>query len=122
MPPTPLIPSKISELREHLDQIPTSTFPRDEVLDEAPGPELLFGRNSHATKEELLAALPPRSEADRLVDTFFVSMDTHPSKLATPLITQQLTSVVLIHKPTFLKKVKPEIPHFLAILTRVIVQ
>ncbi|CAN9266679.1 unnamed protein product [Alternaria alternata] len=79
----------ISELREHLDQIPTSTIPRDEILDDVPGPELLFGRYPHATKEELLAALPPRSEADRFVNTFFVSMETHPT---------------LIHKPTFLKR------------------
>jgi hypothetical protein len=74
--------SQISELREHLDQIPTSTIPRDGVLDDVPGPELLFGRYPHATKEELLANLPPRSEADRLIDTFFVSMEAHPSKLA----------------------------------------
>lgn len=106
---TPLISPQISELREHLDQIPTSTVSRDEVLDDVPGPELLFGRYPHATKEELLAALPPRSEADRLINTFFVSMETHPSKSALPIRSDRLTFAVLIHKPTFLNKVRPEI-------------
>ncbi|KAI4629210.1 uncharacterized protein J4E87_003472 [Alternaria ethzedia] len=86
---TSLISAQISELREHLDQVPVSPDPDDEVANEVPGPELLFGRNLHATREELLAALPPRPEADRLIDTFFISMESHPT---------------LIHKPTFLKQ------------------
>lgn len=113
-----LTPSQISELREHLDQIPTSITPRDEVLDDVPGPELLFGCHPHATKEELLAALPPRSEADRLVNTFFVSLETHPSKLVTPLISRRLTSLALIHKPTFLKRVRQTMTYSQGILTR----
>jgi hypothetical protein len=77
-----LISFQISELREHLDQIPTTASPKDGIQEDIPGPELLFGRNKHANKQELLAALPPRSEADQLIDTYFASTDTAPSKLA----------------------------------------
>ncbi|KNG47961.1 fungal-specific transcription factor domain-containing protein [Stemphylium lycopersici] len=77
----------ISELREYLDQMPASASPKDDVLEETPGPELLFGKQRHATKEELIAAVPHRQEADQLIDTFFASMDTHPT---------------ILHKPTFL--------------------
>ncbi|CAO2658570.1 Nn.00g062930.m01.CDS01 [Neocucurbitaria sp. VM-36] len=79
----------ITELREHLDQIPTSASARDESQEDVLGPDLLFGRQSHATKQELLAALPLRSEADQLINTYFASMDTAPS---------------LMHRPTFLKE------------------
>ncbi|KAJ4365100.1 hypothetical protein N0V83_008718 [Neocucurbitaria cava] len=79
----------ISELKEHLDQIPTSASARDESQGDILGPDLLFGRQSHATKQELLAALPPRSEADQLIDAYFSSMDTAPS---------------MMHRPTFLKE------------------
>jgi len=82
---TPLISAQISELREHLDQVPVSPDPDDEVVNEVPGPELLFGRNAHATREELLASLPPRPEADRLIDTFFISMESHPSMFTTSI-------------------------------------
>ncbi|KAI0592681.1 fungal specific transcription factor domain containing protein [Pyrenophora tritici-repentis] len=79
----------ISELREHLDHIPESPSPKDELHEDIPGPELLFGRHTHATKEQILASLPPKSEADDLLETFFQSMDTHPT---------------ILHKPTFLKQ------------------
>ena len=102
-----LISAQISELREHLDQVPVSPDPDDEVVNEVPGPELLFGRNAHATREELLAALPPRSEADRLIDTFFISMESHPSMFTTSIEECPLMSAALIHKPTFLKQVRP---------------
>ena len=102
-----LIPAQISELREHLDQMPVSLDPGDEVVNEVPGPDLLFGRNVHATKEELLAALPPRPEADRLIDTFFISMESHPSMFTTSIEERPLMSPALIHKPTFLKQVRP---------------
>jgi len=69
-------------LREHLDHIPESPIPKDELHVDIPGPELLFGRYRHATKEEILAGLPPKSVTDNLLETFFESMDTHPSKLA----------------------------------------
>lgn len=71
---------QISELREHLDQIPTSSHAKDDFQPDVPGPDLLFGRQRHATKQELLAALPLRSELDQLIGTYFASMDTAPSK------------------------------------------
>lgn len=70
---------QISELREHLDDMPTTAHARDESTSDIPGPDLLFGRQRHASKQELLAALPPRTEADQLVSTYFASMDTSPS-------------------------------------------
>ena len=72
---------QISELKEHLDEIPTSAHAQDDISGDVPGPDLLFGRQRHATKQELLAALPTRSEADQLIQTYFESMDTAPSTL-----------------------------------------
>jgi hypothetical protein len=60
--------------------MPTSARAQDDDNGDLPGPDLLFGRQRHATKQELLAALPPRSEADLLVAAFFSSMSTAPSK------------------------------------------
>lgn len=71
---------QISELREHLDEIPTTAHSRDDNSADVPGPDILFGRQRHASKQELLAALPPRTEADSLISTYFASMDTSPSK------------------------------------------
>lgn len=70
---------QISELREHLDQIPSSADAEHEGSEGISGPEILFGRQRIATKEDILAALPPRREADLLIDTFFAMMDTHAS-------------------------------------------
>jgi hypothetical protein len=71
---------QISELREHLDQIPNSADPEYGELEEAPGPEILFGRHRFASRDEILAALPPRLEADQLIDTFFATLETHASR------------------------------------------
>lgn len=79
----------ISELREHLDDIPTTAHSRDDNSVDVPGPDILFGRQRHATKQELLAALPPRTEADSLISTYFASMDTSPN---------------LVHRPTFMRE------------------
>ncbi|KAJ4985215.1 fungal specific transcription factor [Stagonosporopsis vannaccii] len=79
----------ISELREHLDDIPTTAHSRDDTSTDVPGPDILFGRQRHASRQELLAALPPRTEADSLISTYFASMDTSPN---------------LVHKPTFLRE------------------
>jgi hypothetical protein len=76
----PLNLFQISELREHLDRIPTSANPTNDAQHDIPGPDLLFGRQRHTTQQEILAALPPRSEADQLLDRFFSSLDTAPSK------------------------------------------
>jgi hypothetical protein len=93
-------------LREHLDQVPASPDPKVEVLGDAPGPELLFGRCRHATKEEILAGLPPRLEADRIIDIFFMSMESHPSRFAASIEYHPLTLPAMLHKPTFLKEVR----------------
>ena len=77
---TRLTNAQISELREHLDEIPTTAHARDDTSTEVPGPDILFGRQRHASKQELLAALPPKTEADQLISTYFASMDTSPSK------------------------------------------
>lgn len=98
---------EISELKEHLDQIPTSASARDESQGDILGPDLLFGRQSHATKQELLAALPPRSEADQLIDAYFSSMDTAPCKTTAQYRSRLLTEAAMMHRPTFLKEVRP---------------
>ncbi|KAL5114286.1 hypothetical protein ACEQ8H_007806 [Pleosporales sp. CAS-2024a] len=79
----------ISELKEHLDQIPNSAHARDNNAGDLPGPDILFGRQRHATKQELLAALPPRSEANQLVFGYFVSVGTLP---------------MMLHRPSFYKE------------------
>ncbi|KAF2108252.1 fungal-specific transcription factor domain-containing protein [Lophiotrema nucula] len=79
----------IAELREHLDEIPSTAQPRDPTQSEIIGPDLLFGRQKHANLNELLAAIPSKPEADRLLATYFTSMDM---------------SGAIIHKPTFLKE------------------
>jgi hypothetical protein len=80
----------ISELREQLDLIPTTAQPNDPTQSEIAGPDLLFGRHQHASQHELLAAIPPRSDADSLVATYFASMDMAPN---------------ILHRPTFLREV-----------------
>ncbi|KAF2833531.1 hypothetical protein CC86DRAFT_277719 [Ophiobolus disseminans] len=72
----------ISELKTHLDQIPTSAYAEDNIIGDVPGPDLLFGLHRHATKQELLAALPPQSEADQLILAYFESMDTAPNMIS----------------------------------------
>ncbi|KAF3007741.1 hypothetical protein E8E13_009945 [Curvularia kusanoi] len=79
----------ISELRDHLDEIPTTAHSRDDTSADISGPDLLFGRQRHASKQELLASVPPRTECDQLVSTFFASMDTSPN---------------IMHRPTFMKE------------------
>jgi hypothetical protein len=50
----------------------------DALLLDGEGPELLFGKNNNATKDELLAAMPARAVVDRLMSKFFNSMDMAP--------------------------------------------
>jgi hypothetical protein len=81
----------ISALKDQLDEIPIAAQPRDTTEPEIAGPDLFFGRQRHATKREILAGLPPRSEADQLVTGYFTSMDLAPS---------------IMHRPTFLREVR----------------
>ncbi|KAF2021508.1 hypothetical protein BU24DRAFT_417149 [Aaosphaeria arxii CBS 175.79] len=76
----------ISELREQLDQIPTTPRPQNPVLSEIPGPDLFFGQQRHASRNEILAAIPPKAECDVLLETYFASMELAPN---------------LIHRQTF---------------------
>ncbi|KAF2709371.1 hypothetical protein K504DRAFT_502100 [Pleomassaria siparia CBS 279.74] len=79
----------IAELKEHLEQIPTSPQPRNPTIDEISGPDIIFGSHKHATKKELLCAIPSRAEVDILLETYFETMHSAPS---------------IIHKPTFLRE------------------
>ena len=51
------------------------------------GPDLLLGGCKHTTKQDVLAAIPPRAIVDRLVSKCFSSVDIAP---------------VILHSPTFL--------------------
>lgn len=57
------------------------TSPEDDTDDESTahdisGPVLLFGNTLSSTKSNLLAALPPRSMADRLVSAYLNSKES----------------------------------------------
>jgi len=78
---------KIAELRSHLNTSP----PTSEGFSQfAPsnkyGPVLLFGQQLHATREEILEDLPSRDEMDRLIVSYFGSMDMAPGKDAERII------------------------------------
>lgn len=79
----------ITELREELDRIAITGKEMDHLGADISGPDLLFGRQRHVTKSEILAAVPPRAEADELVLTYFSSMDMAP---------------IIIHRPSFLQE------------------
>jgi hypothetical protein len=79
----------ITELRGELDDIPTTAQPRDSSQEEIDGPDLLFGRQRHVTKNEILAAIPPRAEADEMVNAYFQAMDMAPA---------------VLHRPTFMRE------------------
>ncbi|KAF4536106.1 uncharacterized protein LTHEOB_1867 [Lasiodiplodia theobromae] len=70
----------ITELKYHFD-------PETSPLEEE-GPKLLYGSNDHATRESILASLPQRPAADRLVSKYFNAMDM---------------AAAVIHGPTFLR-------------------
>ncbi|GME31802.1 uncharacterized protein LTHEOB_1867 [Neofusicoccum parvum] len=81
----------IAELKDHFEDNnarPGSSHFPESSQDESDGPRLLFGCNSHATKESILSLIPPRPVADRLVSKYFNAMDIASS---------------MIHGPTFLK-------------------
>jgi hypothetical protein len=65
----------ITELRDELDQISTTPQPLDPAQADAFTPSLFFGRLRHVTKNELLAAVPPRKDADEMIVAYFASMD-----------------------------------------------
>lgn len=84
--------SQIAELKDHFeDKIPRADPSNFAELSEhaIEGPSLLFGYHSHATKESILASIPQRPVADRLVSKYFKAKDMASS---------------VIHGPTFLKE------------------
>lgn len=72
--------TQIAELREQLDEIPITARSRSPTQTEISGPDLLFGRQRHATKQEILAGLPPKAEGDELIAVYFNSMDMSPGE------------------------------------------
>ncbi|RAL14173.1 fungal specific transcription factor domain-containing protein [Aspergillus homomorphus CBS 101889] len=83
---------EIAEVKEFL-QMNENSSPEDaeeeSLVPEVSGPVLLFGNTISATISELLAALPARSTADRLISAYLNSRES-------PL--------VLIHTPTFTRE------------------
>ena len=79
----------ISELKDSIEWIPSHNG--DESSDELDslGPVLLLGERQQAKRHDILAAIPPRPVADRLVSQFLKSVEIAP---------------ILLHTPTFLKE------------------
>ncbi|CAI6337991.1 unnamed protein product [Periconia digitata] len=78
----------IAELKEHIDEIPTAAQSRNMVEDDDGASELLLGVHSEATHEEILLGLPPKAEADAMLERFFARVEV---------------TTLIIHRPTFLR-------------------
>jgi hypothetical protein len=76
----------IAELKGELDHIASDLPP--ENVDNNAGPELLIGLKSRETRQEILASLPPKAEADQLLDRYWKFVDVAPT---------------IMHKPKFLR-------------------
>jgi hypothetical protein len=71
-------------VREKPDYSAYSLFPySSEVPD---GPDVLFGSYQTATKEDLIACIPLRHVADRLVAEYFRNKAIAPSKMTYPQV------------------------------------
>lgn len=73
----------IAELKGELDQI-TLDPPSVDSPEDHPGPELLFGTQRHATRQDIIAGLPPKSEADLLLDRYWRFVDVAPTIMHRP--------------------------------------
>ncbi|KAI0888504.1 fungal-specific transcription factor domain-containing protein [Annulohypoxylon maeteangense] len=73
----------IGELKDHLEEEESqNTHQVTETPEfDITGPQLLYGCSRHANKEELLASVPPRQVADRLVSHYFNSFEMSPAIL-----------------------------------------
>ena len=73
---------KIAELKDDFER--GATDGEESEMNPPPfewdGPELFFGKNKNATKDELVAAIPARPVVDRLMSKFFHTMDMAPGK------------------------------------------
>ncbi|KAL1612338.1 hypothetical protein SLS60_000564 [Paraconiothyrium brasiliense] len=73
----------ISELKDELDQIASEPQPYSHAGDDA-GPELLLGIKTHATRQEILAGLPAKAEADHLLERYYNFVDVAPTIMHRP--------------------------------------
>jgi len=80
----------IAELKEYFDENKVSATARATTTDVHEMPAVIFAGYKHASKQEILSSLPTKSEADRMIGDFFMSMEYAP---------------VILHPPTFLKEV-----------------
>ncbi|KAL4736086.1 hypothetical protein BDV11DRAFT_211527 [Aspergillus similis] len=74
----------ISELKDYFETEGSQQHTRrvsDPPRSGITGPLLLFGCPQYATKEDILASMPERSEVDRLVSCYFNSFDMSPAVL-----------------------------------------
>ncbi|KAI1084899.1 hypothetical protein F5B20DRAFT_523612 [Whalleya microplaca] len=55
--------------------------PRQLAVDSRPGPLLLYGHFTHASKAEILSAIPPQAVVDRLLARYFSALDMAPALL-----------------------------------------
>lgn len=93
---------QIAEVKEYLEMV-DETSPEDDAEDEAttldiPGPVLLFGNTLSSTKSNLLAALPTRSLADRLVSAY---LNSHESPLGRKLIPNTVSHFTTLTRESF---------------------
>ncbi|KAI1208646.1 fungal-specific transcription factor domain-containing protein [Annulohypoxylon truncatum] len=77
----------IGELKDHLEEEESQTIHHVTETPEfdIPGPQLLYGCPRHATKEELLASVPPRLVVDRLVSHYFNYFEMSPAAVVHPI-------------------------------------
>lgn len=71
----------IAELKGHFekeDEQRLAACSSDPPQPDLAGPQLLYGCPKHATKEEILAAVPTRSVVDRLISRYFNALDMAP--------------------------------------------
>jgi hypothetical protein len=90
---------QISEVKEYL-QLTEDSYSEDTPDDlftaaGISGPELLFGNTISAPKTDVIAALPPRPVADRLISLYLNSKE---STLGNVSQTSQTLSIVLIDR------------------------
>ena len=79
----------VSELKDSLDWNPSDRGVETSDPLDSLGPELLLGEQRKTKKHDVLAAIPPRPVADRLVSQFLKSVEIAP---------------MVLHIPTFLKE------------------
>ncbi|KAJ5233570.1 uncharacterized protein N7469_005336 [Penicillium citrinum] len=83
----------LAEVKEYIqrteDTSPEDEEDEDSCVPEISGPVLLFGNAISTSKEDLLAALPPRNVSDRIVSSYLNSKES---------------TLVLTHIPTFAKE------------------